>query len=170
MTKTKPLTIRQFFQIFPTDDDCLEHLMRVRYSDRHPCFKCGKSAHYYRLKQRKAFVCEYCGNHVYPCAGTPFEKSKTPLQFWFFAMYLFCASRNGVAAKELQRQLGVTYKCAWRMGHEIRQYMGKVDGDAPVGSSGGIVEADEAFIGGHDKQGESDKTIVLGAVERGGEV
>src|SRR5438067_1897424 len=131
--KTKPMTIRQFFQLFPTDDACLEHLMRTRFGDRHDCPKCGKRAHGYRLKNRKAYVCEYCGNHTYPCAGTPFEKSKTPLQFWFFAMYLFCASRNGVAAKELQRQLGVTYKCAWRMGHEIRKYMGQVDGDDPLG-------------------------------------
>lgn len=168
--KSKPLTIRQFFQIFPTDDACLEHVMRTRYGQRHPCPKCGKEAHHYRIKARKAYECEYCGHHVYPCAGTPFEKSRTPLQFWFFAMYLFCASRNGVAAKELQRQLGVTYKCAWRMGHEIRIYMGQVDGDDPLGGFGAIVEADETFIGGKDKRGKDDKHIVLGAVERGGEI
>lgn len=167
--KSKPMTIRQFFKLFPTDDDCLEHLMRTRFGDRHVCEKCGKSAHYYRIKARKAYQCEYCANHLYPCVGTPFAKSSTPLQFWYFAMYLFCASRNGVAAKEIQRQLGVTYKCAWRMGHEIRKYMGKVDGDAPLGGFG-MVEADETYIGGHDKMGHDDKVIVLGAVERGGEV
>ncbi len=165
----KPMTIRQFFALYPSDDACLEHVMRTRYGQRHACQKCGKSAHYYRIKARKAYECEYCGQHVYPCAGTPFEKSRTPLQFWFFAMYLFCASRNGVAAKELQRQLGVTYKCAWRMGHEIRKYMGEVDGDGPLGKFG-IVEADKAFIGGKDKQGKDDKKIVLGVVERGGEL
>ncbi len=169
MAKTKPMTVRQFFQMFPTDDDCLDHLMRTRFGDRHVCEKCGKSAHYYRIKARKAYQCEYCANHLYPCVGTPFEKSRTPLQYWYFAMYLFCASRNGVAAKELQRQLGVTYKCAWRMGHEIRKYMGKVDGDAPLGGFG-IVEADETFIGGYDERGHDDKVIVLGAIERGGEV
>jgi len=84
-------------------------------------------------------------------------------------MYLFCASRNGVSAKELQRQLGVTYKTAWRIGHEIRKYMGWVDGDGPLGREG-IVEADKAFIGGKDKMGHDDKTVVLGIVERGGEV
>jgi hypothetical protein len=62
-------------------------------------------------------------------AGTPFEKSRTSLRKWFYAMYLFTTSRHGVPAKELQRQLGVTYKCAWRMGHEIRKYMTNVDGD-----------------------------------------
>lgn len=165
----KPMTIRQFFALYPSDDACLEHVMRTRYGQRHGCQKCGRQAHGYRIKARKAYECEYCGHHVYPCAGTPFEKSRTPLQFWFFAMYLFCASRNGVAAKELQRQLGVTYKCAWRMGHEIRKYMGEVDGDGPLGKFG-IVEVDKAFIGGKDKMGKDDKKIVLGVVERGGEL
>jgi transposase-like protein/predicted RNA-binding Zn-ribbon protein involved in translation (DUF1610 family) len=165
----KPMTIREFFKLYPDEDTCLEHVMRTRYGQRHACTACGKSAHYYRLKARKAYSCEYCGHHVYPCVDTPFAKSRTPLQLWLFAMYLFCASRNGVAAKELQRQLGVTYKCAHRMGHEIRKYMGEVDGNAPLGGNG-IVEADEAFIGGVDRRGHEDKFIVLGAVERGGEV
>jgi transposase len=165
----KPMTIRQFFKLYPTDDACLEHVMRTRYGQRVTCRKCGKVGSFHRISARKAYECAFCGHHVYPSAGTPFEKSRTPLQFWFFAMYLFCASRNGVAAKELQRQLGVTYKCAWRMGHEIRKYMAEVDGNAPLGGLG-IVEADETFIGGKDKQGKDDKKIVLGAVERGGEI
>ncbi|CAN5677508.1 IS1595 family transposase [soil metagenome] len=169
MSKPKPMTIRQFFTLYPSDDACLDHVMRARFGDRHACTSCGKSAHYYRLRARQAYECEYCAHHLYPCVGTPFEKSRTPLQYWFFAMYLFCASRNGVAAKELQRQLGVTYKCAFRMGHKIREYMAQVDGNAPLGGFG-IVEADETFIGGRDKRGEDDKHIVLGAVERGGEV
>src|SRR5688572_23919444 len=126
---TKPMTIRQFLKAYPTDDACLDHVMRTRYGQRFTCGKCGKAARYYRIKARPAYECEWCGQAVYPCVGTPFEKSRTPLQFWFFAMYLFCASRNGVAAKELQRQLGVTYKCAFRMGHKIREYMTAVDGD-----------------------------------------
>jgi len=66
-------------------------------------------------------------------------------------MFLFCASRNGVSAKEIQRQTGVTYKTEWRMCHLIRQYMGWVDGDAPLGGGGPgspVVEADKSFIGG----------------------
>ena len=78
--------------------------------------------------------------------GTPFERSSTPLQKWFYAMYLFTTTRNGVAAKELQRQLGVTYKTAWRIGHELRKYMDFVDGDNPLGGPGQpIVETDFAF-------------------------
>lgn len=165
----KPITLNQFKALYPDDDACLEHLMRVRYGNRHACSKCKREAHYYRVKKRRSYECEHCGHQVYPTAGTPFEKTRTNLTSWFHAMFMFCETRNGVAAKVLQRQLGVTYKTAWRMGHEIRKYMGEVDGDAPLGGSGPgapIVEADKTFLGGV----RSEKTIVLGMVERGGEV
>ena len=77
--------------------------------------------------------------------GTPFHKSHTPLQKWFYAMYLFTTTRHGVPAKELQRQLSVNYKTAWRMGHEISKYLALVDGDDPLGGS---VEIDETMVGG----------------------
>lgn len=167
----KAPTYKDFLSQFPDDDACLEHLMRVRYGDRHECGGCQKSAHYYRAKKRQAYACEYCGYQVYPKAGTPFEKSRTNLHSWFFAMFLFCASRNGVSAKEIQRQVGVTYKTAWRMARLIREYMGQVDGDGPLGGPGRKpVEADKAFIGGVDKRGEEDKSVVLGVVERDGEI
>ena len=78
--------------------------------------------------------------------GTIFEGSRTPLQLWFYAIFMFTTTRNGVAAKELQRQLGVTYKTAWRMGHKIREHMAPVDGD---GMLDGQVEVDETYIGGY---------------------
>ena len=76
---------------------------------------------------------------------TPFERTRTPLRDWFQVMFLFCATRNGVAAKEIERQLGVTYKTAWRMCHEIRKYMSEVDGDLPLGGPGKHVEIDETM-------------------------
>jgi transposase-like protein len=87
-------------------------------------------------------------------------------------MFQFCASRNGVAAKEVERQLGVTYKTAWRMCHEIRKYMAVVDGDEPVGGFGRAVEVDETFIGGYQRDGQdcSNKTIVIGAMAKGGDI
>jgi transposase len=148
MAKKAP-NIQQFNKRFPDDDVCLTHLMRVRYGERLVCFKCEKQATYYRIKARRAFECEHCGYQVYPTADTPFESTRTPLRDWFYVMFLFCASRNGVAAKEVQRQLGVTYKTAWRMCDKIRQYMGYVDGDWPLGGKGdgeAIVEIDETFI------------------------
>ena len=98
--------------------------------------------------------------------------SRTSLQLWFFAIFLFTKSRNGVSGKELQRQLGVTYKTAWRMGHEIRKHMANVDGDTPLGGSGKTVQIDETFIGGYERnaQGGKGKTIVMGIIEEGGDV
>lgn len=155
---------------FPTDDACLDHLMRVRYGTVFQCPKCEREARYYRVKLRRCYECERCGNQVYPTAGTPFQKTRTSLRDWYFVMFLFCASRNGVAAKEIQRQIGVTYKTAWRMGTEIRKYMGFVDGDFPLGGPGEHLEIDKTFIGGVDKKGEDDKAVVLGIIERGGDV
>lgn len=167
----KPMTIQEFLRLFPDDDACLAHLFKVRYGDNPKCPKCGLVGHFHKLAKMPAYTCN-CGHHIHPMVDTPFLRTRTPLQKWFFAMFLFTTTRNGMAAKEIQRQMGVTYKTAWRMARLIRQYMGWVDGDAPLGGPGGnIVEADEHYVGGKDRgQALGDKTIVFGMVERGGEV
>ncbi len=171
MKQEKQLTVTQLRKMFPDDDACLEHIFRARYGETLICSGCEREAKYYRVKKRRAHECEHCGFQVYATAGTPFDKTRTPLTVWFHVMHMFCTTRNGVSAKEIQRLTGVTYKTAWRMGHEIRKYMAQVDGDAPLGGSGGgAVEVDKAFLGGHDKIGRGDKAVVLGMVERGGEV
>lgn len=167
---SKPMTVQQFFAEFPDDDACLAHLFRVRYGAEPVCPKCGQIDKFHKLAKLPAYTCN-CGHHVHPMVDTPFHRSRTPLQKWFFAMFLFTTTRNGVAAKEIQRQMGVTYKTAWRMANLIRKYMGWVDGDAPIGGpGGGIVEADEVQIGGHAPRGTNNKTLVMGVVERGGEI
>jgi transposase-like protein len=163
-------TIRQFFQQFPDDDTCLRHLFETRFGQEHVCPSCKRSAKWYRIKKEPAFSCQWCGYHVHPMAGTLFEDTRTPLQDWFYAIYLFTTSRHGVPAKELQRQLGVTYKTAWRMGHEIRKHMAAVDGDPPLS---GQVEAEETYVGGVNTgagrgRGLDNKTILFGMVKRGG--
>ncbi len=165
-------SVLEFFKQFPDDDACLEHLMETRYGKQLVCPKCEKDSKFHRVTGRPVYACQYCGHHISPMAGTPFEKSRTPLQKWFYAVYLFTTSRHGVPAKELQRQLSVTYKTAWRMGHEIRKYMGEVDGDDGLS---GHVEVDETYIGGRKKGvqfrgGHLGKTTVFGMVERGGKV
>ncbi len=132
-------SVQDFFRRFPDDDACLEHLFRIKFGDEPACPKCGEVGAFHRLRKVPAYTCN-CGHHIHPMTGTPFEHSRTSLQKWFYAMYLFTTSRHGVPAKELQRQLSVTYKTAWRMGHEIRKYMGKVDGEPPLT---GHVEVDE---------------------------
>src|SRR3546814_8936680 len=97
--------------------------MGIRFVVRHDCEKCGKEAKFYRVKARRSYACEWCGAQVYPTAGTPFDRTRTSLRDWFFVMFQFCSTRSGVAAKEVERQIGVTYKTAWRMCHEIRKSM-----------------------------------------------
>lgn len=167
----KPITVRDLFKRYPNDEACLAHLFETRFGQGHECPKCERAAKWYPLKAERAFSCQWCGHHIHPTVGTIFEASRTPLQLWFYAIFLFTTTRHGVSAKELQRQLGVTYKTAHRMGHLIRKHMAAIDGEDPIGGEGKVVEIDEAYVGGKtDNKGKFDnKTIVLGMVERGGD-
>jgi transposase len=172
---TKPLTTTQFFRQFPDDETCLSHLFEVRFGQGYECPSCGRATRWYRIKAERAYSCQFCGYHLHPTVGTPFQQTRTPLQLWFYAIHLFTTTRHGVSAKELQRQLGVTYKTAWRMGHEIRKHMGMVDTDAPIGGAGTAVEIDETMVGGVRKggkrgRGAEGKTVVFGMMERDGDI
>lgn len=120
---TKAPTLRQFQDRFPTEEICLDHVMRTRFGTRHDCEGCGRNASFYRVKARRSYACEWCGHQVYPTAGTPFDRTRTSLRDWFYVIFLFTTTRNGVAAKRVERELGVTYKTAWRMCHMVREYM-----------------------------------------------
>ena len=165
------IPVREFFAQFPNDESCLQHLFKIRFGQEYVCPKCERAAKWYRIKAERAFSCQWCGHHIHPTVGTPFEDSRTPLQLWFYAIYLFTTSRHGVSGKELQRQLGVTYKTAWRIGHEIRKHMASVDGENALS---GDVEIDETVIGGYRPgvrgRGAAGKTIVFGMLQRDGEV
>lgn len=168
-SNVQPFSVRELFDRFPTEAACLEHVMKVRYGLRHPCDKCLNLATFHRLTDRPAYSCAHCGHNVHPCAGTIFQDTRTSLQSWFYAIYLFIATRHGVSGKELQRTLGVTYKTAWRMGQQIRKLMDSAD---PGGVLRGHVELDEAYVGGHRPgkrgRGAAGKTIVMGLTERYG--
>ena len=165
-------TIQDFRQQFPNDAACLREVMRLRFGSVTVCphIDCGKETKFHRVKGRRCFECQWCGYQMYPTKGTIFEKSSTPLQLWFYAIYLMTATRSGVSAKELQRQLGVTYKTAWRMAHEIRKLMGRRH---PI-QLRGHVEIDDAYIGGERSglrgRGARGKTIVIGMVQRAGQI
>ncbi|MDW3222889.1 MAG: IS1595 family transposase [Paracoccaceae bacterium] len=168
----KQTNVRQFFQQFPTDEACLEHLFNVRFGQGHACPKCERDAKWYRLQSEQAFSCQWCGHHIHPMVGSIFEKSRTPLQLWFYAIFLFTTSKHGVSGKELQRQLGVTYKTAWRMAKLIREHMAEVDGEASLGGSGKVVEVDETYVGGKTTgmDWRDRKSVVMGMMERDGDV
>jgi transposase-like protein len=177
MTKSKAPTLRQFQDRFPTEAACLDHLFQVRYGTGFECPGCKRPAKFSRVKSRRSYQCQWCAYQVYPTAGTPFDRTRTPLRDWFFVMFMFCTTRNGVAAKKVERELGVTYKTAWRMCHEIRKYMASLDSDDPLGGPGDIVQIDETLVGGKVKGKGSgrgaymvNKTTVLGMQEKGGEL
>ena len=170
-SKVVVFSVREFFERFPSDNACLQHVMEVRYGLRHPCDKCLHLSTFHHLAERPAYSCAHCGHHVYPCAGTIFQDSRTPLQLWFYAIYLFVTTHHGMSGKELQRTLGVTYKTAWRMGQQIRKLIVSTEG---FDFMQGHVEVDEAYVGGHRPgkrgRGAEGKTIVVGIKERGGDI
>jgi transposase len=172
--ETKSQNIAQFFKQFRDDETCLQHLFDVRFGQGYECPTCERPSKWFRIKAERAYSCQFCGHHLHPTVGTPFQQTRTPLQLWFYAIYLFTTTRNGVAAKELQRQLGVTYKTAWRMADLIRKHMADVDGEVPLGGVFKTVQIDETYIGGEAKgKGigyKGGKTLILGMMERNGNV
>jgi transposase len=167
-------TISRFNAEFPDEDTCLDAVLDLIYPDGITCRTCERVTKHHRRSGRKQYACDYCGTLVAPLAGTIFEKSTTPLQSWFYAMFLMGSTRCGISAKQLERELGVTYKTAWRMFTQIRRLM-EEDG----GPLSGEVEVDETWVGGklsnkahvkHTTSSLANKTAVIGAVERGGKV
>jgi len=162
-------TIKNLRNDFPNDEACLDFIFKNRWPKGLTCQNC-ESKDFYHVKGRKSYACK-CGYQVSPTEGTIFHKSSTPLTLWFHAIFLMSQSKNGVAAKELERQLGVTYKCAWRMARQIRLLM--TDDGGPLGGNE-IVELDETYVGGKAKgkrgRGAAKKTPVFGAVERDGKL
>ena len=122
-------SLAQFFSQFPTDESCLEEIKRLRFPKGIYCATCKKVTKHYKLQKRVSYICKFCRNHVYPLSGTLFEKTTTPLRLWFLTLFLMTQTKDGLSSKQLQKELGVTYKTAWRMRKNIRILMEQNDGD-----------------------------------------
>ena len=164
-------TVNDFNAEFPDDNACLEYIKEKRFPGgvTH-CEKCQMQRKHYRVKGRTAYACDHCGNHIYPLAGTIFEKSTTSLRLWFYAMYLMGSTRCGISAKQIQRETGVTYKTAWRIFRQIRSLLSEPD----MQLEGSLVEMDETYVGGRERGhfhrgrtgNRGKKTCVVGIAER----
>jgi len=177
-------SLMEFTREFPDDATCLEFLWRQRFADdsgRAHCSKCGERRKFHRVKSRPSYSCDSCGLHIHPTKGTIYERSATSLHLWFYAMYMMTSTRCGISAKQLERELGVTYKTAWRMANLIRNKLMTQDDSKPLTGS---VEADETAYGGRPKASttrgmtmpeaqtyaKARKVGIMAMVERGGNV
>jgi transposase len=179
-------TIEQFNKIYPDDDACLDKIFKDKYSNQDICSTCNKKTNFYKRTGMKCYSCQWCGDCIYPLVGTIFEKSSTSLKNWFYVIFLFSNSKNGVAAKEIERQLGVTYKCAWRICNRIRKLFAENDNNDIIATDGGsnhVYEMYETYVGGKEKnkhmskktmnsQGRSlkKKIPIIGIVQKGGKI
>lgn len=177
------MTYTRFLELFPDHGTCLDYLRDRFYPAGSPCPSCDKATKFHRIKDRSAFACQYCRHQVYPTANTIFHKSTVSLQLWFWAIFLMSSTRCGISAKQLEREIGVTYKTAHRMFKQIRSLLADdhTDDNGEVEQLTGEVEIDETYWGGKPRLGDirsrqdvrkwqDAKTPVLGMVQRGGSV
>jgi hypothetical protein len=174
------MTTAQFEARFPEGDDeaCLRYLIARRWPKGVHCPRCG-NADLYDASSYKPFhwQCRECAPQGYrfsALAGTIFENTKKPLRDWFRVAHYMFASKKGMSALQIQRMMGFgCYETAHSMCHKIRAAL-----IAPETKLGGIVEVDETWIGGKNKNRHwnkrkpyaKDKTPIIGAIERQGNV
>ncbi len=174
-------SLMEFMREYPNDEACLVALWRKRFATdgtHAHCPKCQQTrafARYDTSAKRPCWTCTACGYHVHPTAGTIFHKSSTSLHLWFYAMYLMTSTRCGISAKQLERELGVTYKTAWRMAHLIRTKLMAQDPEPFEGTT--PIEMDETYLGGRMRaHGDNrvrrleNKATIFGMVQRAGRV
>lgn len=167
MSRSTKYGVRELHRDFPTNRLCMEFIFDSLHA--RTC-SCGGT---YSLRlRRKLFQCSRCRSQISPTAKTIFHKSSTLLTLWFHALMVFSNAKSGISAKQLERNLNVTYKCAWRIlsliRKKLRQFGKRLEGN---------VESDGAYFGGKKKAGKNNKylsqamqakSVVLGALQRGG--
>jgi transposase-like protein len=162
-----PEDMPSFLARFGTDEQCREYLFEARWPEGFRCAACGHDDAY-TLRTKIVYECVACRKQHSLLAGTIFEQTKTGLSRWFLAIHLVTSSKGGIAATELERQLGFgSYGTAWSWLRKIRKAMVRPDREPLAGR----VEADETYVGGPRPgkrgRGGAGKTLVGGAVEAG---
>ncbi len=165
----KKFTAADFNAKFPSDDACLDWILANRWPEGVVCEKCQRVTLHYRVAGRPAYACGVCGEFINPMVGTIFQDTHLPLRQWFYAFAQMSVTRCGVSARQLGRDLGLRPNTALRIWKQIRSILTD-DGSILTGK----VEVDETYVGGKREgkrgRGAAGKTIVMGMVQRGGNV
>src|SRR6266849_10833315 len=138
-------TLAEFLEYFKDEETCHEHFTAIRFRNGEYCPRCGHTK-IYTFSNGKRYRCAKCKEDFRIQTGTVFGASKLPLKKWFIAIYLLSTSNKGISSVQLAKQVGVTQKTAWFMDHRIRKAMKQGRGQLF-----GIIEADETYVGGKDK-------------------
>lgn len=145
----------QFLEKFPTEKAVINHFITIRYGKEMSCNHCGSVKVYPRHQYPKVFICNDCNNSFSIFKDTIFENSYTDLRKWMYAIHMFLNGKKGISGYQLQREIGVTYKTAWRMLKQIRTATGNTDNRKFADT---IIEMDETYVGGKpSKNGDDDK-------------
>jgi hypothetical protein len=146
------LSMPEFMALYGTDEQCEATVCASRWPDGFTCQRCGCSiSSSFRRQGRLYFQCSACRHHWSVISGTIFEATKLPLRLWFLAMHLLTQSKNNVAALELMRHLGVSYRSAWLMKHKLMEVMYLRERPRKLT---GRVEIDDAYLGGERSGGK----------------
>lgn len=160
------LSMRDFQRQYGTDEQCEAALFASRWPKGWSCPRCQGTRYSRTHNGRALWECLGCGYQCSSIVGTVFEHTKLPLSVWFLAIYLMTQSKNAVAALELKRQLGVSYKTAWMIKHKLLQTM--LLREEPRRLEG-RVEIDDAYLGGEKPgkrgRGSENKTPFVAAVQ-----
>ena len=170
-------SLYELFEAFPDEQACLDHLASIRWRDGKFCPHCG-SLKVYDFSDRKTFKCGDCRQRFSVKVGTIFQDTKLPLRKWFMAIWMITNHPKGIASTTLAKDLKITQKTAWFVLHRLRHAARTKSFNAPLK---GTIEADTTFIGGKEKnkhakdrkggtQGGAGKEVVLGIIERDGEL
>jgi len=148
------MTFNELLTKFPDERSCIDYYVKVRYPYGVFCPHCASLAVYQRHDRPKVYTCKDCNNTFSVFRNTIFEHSPTDLRKWFYAIHMFLNGKKGISGLQLQREIGVTYKTAWRMLQQIRQAMGNAYHTEFFDT---IIEMDETYIGGKPRKDNDHK-------------